>query len=339
MFFSISIPVYNAEAYLDRCIRSILDQTENDYELILVDDGSTDNSLKICQAWRNEYPNIIKIIEKENEGSLFTRRRCLEESRGQYIYILDADDYLVDIHMLAFLKKIILHTGSDLIMFEYTKDSNFSPRRQEDALSNLEIFEGDARKQLYFELIKTSALNPLWNKVFHRELVDWEVNYNRFENVKVSTDIFQVIPIIFNAKKIVHTSQIFYYYRSTMGSIVHKFNPFIFESQKAHNKRLELYVNRAKMQGVDRLLATRLVECACTAVYKTRLIPRNQKNDKVKFIRKVGEDKAFIDAYYKADCKSMAIARRVIAWLLFHNKYKTLRLLVDVFSKLKNSNF
>ena len=93
MFFSISVPVYNAEKYLDRCINSILSQTFSDFELILVDDGSTDKSLEICNNWKAKFPDKIKVVHKANSGSLFTRRICLFESAGEYLYVMDADDY------------------------------------------------------------------------------------------------------------------------------------------------------------------------------------------------------------------------------------------------------
>lgn len=64
MFFSISIPIYNAEKYLDECLKSIMNQSEKDFELILVDDGSVDNSLKICYQWAKRYPQHIRVVQK-----------------------------------------------------------------------------------------------------------------------------------------------------------------------------------------------------------------------------------------------------------------------------------
>ena len=96
MFLSVSIPVYNAEDYIDDCIDSVMNQTMQEFELILVDDGSKDSSRDKCRVWQKKYPDRIRIVEKNNTGSLLTRRRCLEESRGDYIYIMDADDRLCD---------------------------------------------------------------------------------------------------------------------------------------------------------------------------------------------------------------------------------------------------
>ena len=107
MFLSISIPVYNAEKTLDQCIKSIIVQTFRDFELILVDDGSTDNSLQICKKWSLSYPEHIRVIHKENSGSLLTRRRCLQESVSKYLYIMDADDYLVDKDALRYIYEAI----------------------------------------------------------------------------------------------------------------------------------------------------------------------------------------------------------------------------------------
>lgn len=114
MFLSVSIPIYNAEKYLEQSIESVLSQSMNDYELILVDDGSKDRSIEICRKWQKKYPQTIRVIEKENTGSLLTRRRCMQESKGDYIYIMDADDYLVDSDMFLKIKNTIDESRADI---------------------------------------------------------------------------------------------------------------------------------------------------------------------------------------------------------------------------------
>ena len=86
MFLTVAIPVYNVSLYIEECLESILKQTEKDFEIILVDDGSSDGSPAICDAFATKYPNIIRVIHKEHSGSLLTRRICLKEAKGQFIY-------------------------------------------------------------------------------------------------------------------------------------------------------------------------------------------------------------------------------------------------------------
>ena len=90
---SVVVPIYNAGKKLDKCIKSILNQTFKDFELILVNDGSTDNSIKICRKYELR-DSRVKVIDKENEGSIATRNLGIKKSIGNYITFVDADDYI-----------------------------------------------------------------------------------------------------------------------------------------------------------------------------------------------------------------------------------------------------
>ncbi|NDI77670.1 MULTISPECIES: glycosyltransferase family 2 protein [Psychrilyobacter] len=93
MKVSIVVPIYNAEKYLEKCIESIINQSFKDFELILVNDGSTDKSLNVCNKYKNR-DSRIRVIDKENEGSILTRRRGVNLAEGKYLMFSDADDYV-----------------------------------------------------------------------------------------------------------------------------------------------------------------------------------------------------------------------------------------------------
>lgn len=94
---SIIVPIFNAEAYLCRCLDSILDQglEENEYEVILINDGSTDNSLSICEKYKREHPNVFSVITQENKGVSAARNKGILLSQGEYISFVDSDDCLI----------------------------------------------------------------------------------------------------------------------------------------------------------------------------------------------------------------------------------------------------
>ena len=152
MLFSVLIPIFNAGKYIDKCIDSIINQTEKNIEIILVDDDSNDDSLKICQKWVRRYPDIVRLIEKNKTGSLLTRRRCLKESLGEYIYFMDADDYLVDNNALGKIKKVIEKTKCDLVFFNATSDPVTKKPLYSYNFYDGQIFEGNHRKELYLML-------------------------------------------------------------------------------------------------------------------------------------------------------------------------------------------
>ncbi len=113
---SVIIPVYNVEEYLRECIDSVLSQTYENYEIILVDDGSTDNSGKICDEYVEKYHKII-VVHKENGGLSDARNTGLLYAKGEYIYFLDSDDYIVP-ECFAELVTIIRKDASDFVFFD-----------------------------------------------------------------------------------------------------------------------------------------------------------------------------------------------------------------------------
>lgn len=113
---SVIIPVYNVEEYLEECIESVLKQTYTNYEIILVDDGSTDNSGSICDCYERKYTNI-KVIHQKNGGLSAARNLGLKAAEGVYVYFLDSDDYIQDI-TLKHLIDIIEKERADVVFFD-----------------------------------------------------------------------------------------------------------------------------------------------------------------------------------------------------------------------------
>ena len=102
---SIIIPIYNSEKYLENCIESVLKQTEQDYELILINDGSKDSSEEIMTKYKNKYPEKIKIFSQENRGIGETRNRGIKEAEGKYIFFIDNDDEIKEDYLETFINE------------------------------------------------------------------------------------------------------------------------------------------------------------------------------------------------------------------------------------------
>ena len=117
--FSILIPVYNVEKYLPACLESVLAQDFDDYEIILVDDGSKDASGHICDDYCASYPDKIRVQHKPNQGLISARRVGLKLAVGEYICFLDSDDCLA-VGMLGRLYETIQSTRSDVILFSWS---------------------------------------------------------------------------------------------------------------------------------------------------------------------------------------------------------------------------
>ncbi|GIJ97802.1 glycosyl transferase [Capnocytophaga stomatis] len=136
MIFSVIIPVYNVEKYLPECVDSVLQQDFSDYEIILVNDGSTDGSRKICDEYAQKYSSI-KVIHKENGGLSDARNFGVKEARGEYLMFLDSDDFWKGTDILLDLSKIIEKRHPDLIINEiasfFEEDSEMAVRKFQNA--------------------------------------------------------------------------------------------------------------------------------------------------------------------------------------------------------------
>lgn len=222
MLFSVCIPVYNTAKYLDACLSSVLRQTEQDYEIVLVDDGSTDESGAICDSYAARYPQV-RVIHKENEGLMMTRRRGFREARGDYFLCLDSDDYWLSDRVLSRVREMIEKDHCDLVVFDYilgkedpANDKRVSLFDHPDGY----IFEAETKKALYEKLLIGKFFNNIWIKVPARSIVDVDTDYTPWQpDICRAEDLFQAYPVLTNARRIGYIKEPFVHYRWTPGSI------------------------------------------------------------------------------------------------------------------------
>ena len=165
--FSIIVPIYDVERYLTQCIESVLAQDYSNYELILVDDGSPDNSIDICTKYAKQYSNIV-VIHKINGGLSDARNAGIQIARGEYLMFLDSDDYWEGTNILSDLQKIITENNPDVI-FNYLKsvypDKIVNHYIKRDKLTG--SFQEDFQ-DLYQDGI---YLGFAWTKVIKKEII------------------------------------------------------------------------------------------------------------------------------------------------------------------------
>lgn len=239
---SFLVPVYNAEAYLDNLVDSIMCQKTKNFEVILLNDGSTDNSLQKCNEKQKCYPDFIRVISRENKGAVRTRRELLEASSGEWIWIIDADDYIAP-DAIEYLSGVIDSLDCDLVMFDHyhVQEKAVSICHQLDAYDG-QVYDKENKKELYANFINNTKMNNLWNKFFRRRCVDFEKNYEKYEDVKRANDKLQTMAILTNAERVVYLRRPLYYYRFVQGGLSHIFKDYTYSSITKVNKRLEEYV-------------------------------------------------------------------------------------------------
>ena len=125
MYFSILIPVYNVEVYLEECVNSVLHQTCQDFEIVLVDDGSVDSSPKICDRFSELYPDKVKVIHKKNEGVVIARNEAIRQASGEVVVFLDSDDCLRKDALMTLYDAFEKH-NCDMVIYNYSQCADFS---------------------------------------------------------------------------------------------------------------------------------------------------------------------------------------------------------------------
>ena len=227
--FSIICPVYNAENTIFDTVQSIINQTFNDWELILVDDGSFDNSSSICDDFANKHSNI-RAIHKENAGQARARFDGVFEAKGSYILFLDSDDeYVPD--ALAFLNNQIKEKQNDIIVFNAI--SIDSERKQEDVY----VLNLDENSSPLVECFCKRRIGYLWSICFKSEIlkkVDKSV-LEKFFTLRYSEDYY----LIYNILKNIKTEQ---FQMIDEKLYIYKINPLSITNNQNANKLMDRFI-------------------------------------------------------------------------------------------------
>lgn len=249
MRFSILIPVYNVENYLARCLESVLAQTYTDYEVILVDDGSTDGSSQLCDRFVSENSKNFQVIHKENQGLLSARRIALAEAKGDFVCFLDSDDYWAP-DLLEQVNGVICTYNPDIVVFGNTL-IGYEGSIIATQYPNFEksVYEDEDMYILRDLIVKGTKLNQLWKKVIRLSIIDRENNYLPFYHVSSGEDQLQTLPMLDRASRVVILNQCLYNYCINRDSITQsKASITQIESLVTVYKELGIYVQR---WGID----------------------------------------------------------------------------------------
>lgn len=207
---SIIVPVYNVEAYLERCVESILKQTYTNLEILLVNDGSTDKSGELCDklALRD---HRIRVIHKENGGLSDARNRGIDEASSNLIGFIDSDDY-IDEDMYETLYRQMVASKADLSMCGHYDVYHQIPEKQVAEIKTWELMPEEAIKMVMeAKILSVTAVNKLYKKALFEQL--------RFRIGKIAEDAFIMVDLIHQCSKIVATNEKKYYYVHRENSI------------------------------------------------------------------------------------------------------------------------
>ncbi|MCH5220424.1 MAG: glycosyltransferase [Muribaculaceae bacterium] len=216
---TIIVPVYRVESYLKECLDSILGQTFQNFELILVDDGSPDNSGSICDEYALKFPEKIKVIHQTNGGLSSARNAGLEIARGEYIGFVDSDDAILP-EMYETLLKAMRANDADIV-FSQTLHWN----KQKKTGINITESHNYSGIEVFIRLLQWEESVAVWNKVFKRDILQSV----RFLVGKTNEDFPFISQLLLENPKVTILPDGFYRYRVTPGSITNVLRPAFFD--------------------------------------------------------------------------------------------------------------
>lgn len=213
---TIVIPVYNLEKYVQNCIDSVLSQTYKNLEILLIDDGSTDNTLTICREYAKT-DNRIRIICREHEGLSSIRNYGSKEAKGEFIAHIDGDDILEPTY-IEYLYRLMVQYDADISMCNYIPVLEGKAITKEKAANSKDKIKVMTKEQaletLFYQKYFTTAT---WAKLFKKKLF---LNV-AFPDGKLAEDMGSTYKLIHYSEKVVYGAQIQYYYLQRAGSIIH----------------------------------------------------------------------------------------------------------------------
>lgn len=216
---SIIVPVYNVELYLEECIESILCQSFKNWELILVNDGSTDGSLKICERYE-QIDSRIKVIKQENKGVAAARKTGVCNANGEFVVFIDSDDYISKSYLNEMVKSI---ADCDVVMAGYYRDNSREFAFYDEIAHGLYATEEEI-KYIFDNMIvadngERGILPYIWNKIYRKELA--EIAFEQIdERVAFGEDSEFLYKYLLLCKRIRIVRLSGYYYRVRNDSVV-----------------------------------------------------------------------------------------------------------------------
>lgn len=246
---SVVVPVYNCEKTLSKCLSSVLNQSFKDFELIVINDGSPDNSDSICQEFAQK-DKRIKYIRRENGGLASVRNLGLSQARGEYLCFVDSDDY-IDENALLYMYNIALKENCDIVLCGYFVENANVTQKVFSAIT-------ENSPQRLIELKSKNLIDPAWNKLYKMSFIKGtDVSFPEGELYEDTYFNLKLLP--FNPKIFV-SQDCFYHYVLNMGSITRRYN----------SEKLALIKERARLlksvtNGIERYCDFYFIKCVFSA--------------------------------------------------------------------------
>jgi len=331
---SIIVPVYNSEIHLRACINSLLDQSLDDYEIILVNDGSTDASSEIIEEYANNNKNII-VIHKPNGGASSARNEGIKVATGEYILFVDSDDLLLP-NAAETLYKLISKANADIAMFRMRKISIDGKIAEEELLfePNSEFSGQEIITRLCPLFLEGNALNEVCKNMYKTDFI--KKNKLEFpQNQIIGEDLLFNLKAFSRAHKVIYTGEICYQYVRHRGSITSS-EMNIGEFKNLYSE-LVRFAETCRIDYSNGKLCNRFSGYVVSQLIGVYLSNRKFIEKKSKVINLLKEPFVY-HVLVNADYKNRPPGSRIIKVLMLRQQYKLIALILWIKSYLIRIN-
>ena len=277
---SVIVPVYKVEKYIDKCLNSLVNQTISDLEIVVVNDGSPDNSEVIINDYLKKYPDLFKYIKIPNGGVANARNIGLENASGEYIGFCDSDDY-VESNMFELLYEAAKKNKADIVISGY-----FSDNEQNGTIKNCGLDEmSEFSKSLEENPSMLFAMNPfITSKIFSKKMLEkYEIKFNK--NYRIFEDLLFCYTALLKANRVEKVNKALYHYiRRANDSVTGQLNVKFYDLFPVMNDLKKFYVENSNVDFTE--------ELTYIALHHAHL----------RFSLKVGFKKLLLKYKYISDC-------------------------------------
>lgn len=303
---SIIVPAFNVENYIEECITSILKQSFTNFELLLIDDGSTDNSGKICDEYALK-DNRVRVFHGANRGVSFSRNLGIANSKGELIMYVDGDDFIAD-SMCEKLVGAIEESDADIAFcdYQFALDDHVEPSKSYDWHQ-----QGIEGLKEYIEDVWTTV----WGNVHRKSLYDNDISSP--EGVRYCEDFHLMVRLCSNARKVAKVAEPLYSYRQRTDSMVHNISLAAQKDERwVYQDIIEYLQHIGVYTHLEKQMCWRTLKAAQELALST-----DRFNDFLAY----NPDKA----KYILSCPYIGVKLKIIMWLLTHNMKHLASLIVS----------
>lgn len=273
---TVGVPMYNSEKYIKRCIDSILNQTYQNIELIIVNDGSTDNGLEIINNLKEKYKGkkTFQIYSKINEGPAKARNYIIDKSTGEFIYFIDSDDW-IEKNAIEQMVRFQQEYNCDIVRFNYFANCNEKKSRKIKPVakySNKFLDIKENKKDLIKDVLFGNLVSYTWLMLIRKQKI---VKHLMFEDYYVMEDKIFLIKLLSNIDTVYFSSENLYHYFYNQNSIMHR-NKYEYSLEqdiilnKVFNRIIkDFYDNDSELHKVNNTMSSYFVERNLYNIYKS----------------------------------------------------------------------